>query len=291
MDDHQVRHVALVSCRDLPEPDVDEPLLVAALKERGARVSVPAWDDPAESWERFDIAVVRSTWNYHRHPERFAEWIRDADSRTRLWNSAAAMLPNMHKRYLLQLADLGVPTVPTLLVSGDGPLDLTNRIAQREWEHVVVKPAISGGSFMTYSARNADELSAAEAAFAKRGDTDVLVQPYLSSVEEWGERSLVFVNGTLQHAVRKSPRFAGGQESVSRETVAVEDDERALAEATLAAAAELSGGAELLYARVDVARDHAGVPLLMELELIEPSLFLAQSPPTLASFAAAILAC
>jgi hypothetical protein len=114
-------------------------------------------------------------------------------------------------------------------------------------------------------------------------DRDALVQPYLPSVETHGERALVWIDGHFTHAVRKTPRWSGENESVS-DALAVEPDERALGELALAPLAS-----RLLYARVDVARDERGEPLLMELELIEPSLFLAQHASALSRFVDAII--
>jgi hypothetical protein len=110
-----------------------------------------------------------------------------------------------------------------------------------------------------------------------------MVQPYVRSVDGHGERCLVFLDGELSHAIRKNPRFADGHESVSG-PVPVDADERAAAESILKLV-----NAPLLYARVDLARDEQGTPRLMELEVIEPSLFLMQHPPAIERFADAII--
>jgi hypothetical protein len=118
------------------------------------------------------------------------------------------------------------------------------------------------------------------AALTARGAA--LVQPYLRSVEEYGERSLVWIDGELTHAIRKQPRFAGDIERIQG-PLAIADDERAVAEAALAPVAD-----QILYGRVDLARDDAGQPVVMELELVEPSLFFAQHPGAAARYAAAL---
>ncbi|MBU6379453.1 MAG: hypothetical protein KJS95_13110, partial [Gammaproteobacteria bacterium] len=114
--------------------------------------------------------------------------------------------------------------------------------------------------------------------------SDLLVQPYLDSVDDYGERALVWIDGEFTHAVRKTPRFAGGVESVSA-ALPITAAERAVGEAALAA---LAGG-DLLYARVDVAPGADGSPVVMELELVEPSLFLLQHPPALQRLVDSIL--
>src|SRR5262249_55577206 len=137
------------------------------------------------------------------------------------------------------------------------------REAAGEWDTVVVKPAISAASLHTLRGDRNDAEGDAHLQ-ALLADRDVLVQPYLRSGEGVGERALVCIDGRLSHAVRKQPRFAAEDESVS-EALPIDEAERRLAEDALSTA-----GAPLLYARVDVARGEDGRPLIMELELIEP---------------------
>jgi glutathione synthase/RimK-type ligase-like ATP-grasp enzyme len=182
---------------------------------------------------------------------------------------------------LIELAARGVPVTPTELLSQGWNGSLTELCRSRGWPDVVVKPAVGAASFETYRYTdiNAD-VDAQVRGFASQ--RDLLVQPYLPSVEDHGERALVWIDGEFTHAVRKTPRFAGGVEVVS-EAIGISPAERALGEAALAPFA-----AELLYARVDVAPGFDGQPVVMELELIEPSLFLLQSPLALARLVAAV---
>jgi glutathione synthase/RimK-type ligase-like ATP-grasp enzyme len=273
----------IATCRPLPEPDVDEDLLLAALAERGVAARMAAWNDPDENWDAPIPTLLRSTWDYiHALPD-FEAWIARAAAAAPLWNPPQVLRGNLHKRYLLELAARGVPVVPTELVAQGAGGTLAGRLAARGWHDVVVKPAVGAGSFETH--RLADGASGAgEALLARLAATrDVLIQPYQSSVEAHGERALVWIAGTFTHAVRKSPRFADGVEQVSA-ALPVSAAERAVGEAALAPLA-----AQLLYARVDVAPDAAGQPQVMELELVEPSLFLLQSPPALARLADAIV--
>jgi hypothetical protein len=154
---------------------------------------------------------------------------------------------------------------------------------ERGWERVVIKPAISAASYRTLSAGH-DDLERGETHLAALlAERDALVQPYLKSVEDPGERALVWVDGELTHAVRKRPRFAGDAESVAPEAVPISPAERDVA---LAAVAAVEG--PLLYARIDVANGPDGDPVVMEVELIEPSLFFAQGPRALERLVAAI---
>jgi glutathione synthase/RimK-type ligase-like ATP-grasp enzyme len=272
--------VALAGCRLLPEPDPDQPLLEAALQSRGLRAATLAWDDPGTDWTSARLTVLRSTWNYPHRPQDFLRWIDHTATVTELWNPPAVVHANIHKSYLLDLAERGVAAAPTRLIRRGSAVTL--REAAGEWGTVVVKPAVSAASLDTLRAESGSAEGEAHlrALVATR---DALVQPYLPSVEGTGERALVCIDGVLTHAVRKHPRFAAEDESVSG-ALPIADDERRLAERALATV-----DAPLLYARVDVARGADGRPLVMELELIEPSLFLMQHPPALERFADAIL--
>ncbi|MBI5595970.1 MAG: hypothetical protein HY928_07765 [Elusimicrobia bacterium] len=272
------RRVALATCRTLPEPDHDEAGLLGALRALGVEAETLAWDDPADDPARYDLCVVRSTWNYiHALPD-FLAWLERTAAAVRLANPPRLMAWNCDKAYLMELALQGVPIIPTRpFQRGAWP-----SLDGVPWEDLVVKPRVGAAS---YGARRfpPGRRDAAEAYLRETCPSrDMLVQPYVRSVDGHGERALVWVDGELTHAVRKQPRLAGGDESVSQ-ALSPEADERAFAERVLAPRRE-----GLLYARVDVARAEDGGLMLMELELVEPSLFLAQSPPALERFARAI---
>lgn len=276
------RRIGLVTCLGLPEPDPDAALLLDAVRARGVDAEWVAWDDPSADWASWHRLVVRSTWNYLHHHDAFLAWIDRASAATRLDNPGAILKWNAHKQYLLELKARGLPVVPTELVRRGGSLDLASLIERRGWTRAVVKPAVSAGSFGT-ERFDASSVERAQAAVDRMlPERDLMVQPYVASVEDYGERSLIFIDGELTHAIRKSPRFSGDRESVTG-PLPVAADEREVAGRVISAI-----GPSLLYARVDLARDEAGAPMLMELELIEPSLFLRQSPGALARLAEAI---
>ncbi|MCB9870694.1 MAG: hypothetical protein H6837_12620 [Planctomycetes bacterium] len=271
------RRVALVTCAELPEPDPDEELLLGALRAAGCAAELLAWDDEAADPGAFALCVLRSTWNYHLDPAGFARFLARAAACTRLCNDAGTVRANMHKRYLLELAERGLPTVPTVVGTRGQRMDLGAVCRAHGWGRIVVKPAISAGSYRTRAF--GDDQSAAAQAFLDQllADCDALVQPYMDSIHSHGERALVWIDGTWTHAVHKHPRFCEDDERVS-DAIPIEPAERDLAERTLAAAV---AGAPLLYARLDLLRDGDGAPRISELELIEPSLFLRQSPDAL----------
>ncbi len=271
--------LALATCRRLPEPDPDEKPLLAALRRLGVEAEMVAWEDRSVDYARFDACVIRSTWNYIHRLEEYLDWARRVSRRTKLLNPFKAVQWNTDKSYLHALELTGVSAVPTALVRRGEERSLRSLAARRGWGEVVVKPRIGAGSYATR--RFAPKNFAAGDRFLKRllRDRDALVQPYLSSVEGHGERSLIWIAGELTHAIRKNPRFSRDEEKVSR-AMPIEADERALAVKALKPYAK-----DLLYARVDLARDERGRPMVMELELVEPSLFLIQSPPALKLFA------
>jgi len=272
----------IATCRPLPEPDVDEEILLEALRARGIEVSVAAWNDPDERWDERVPTVIRSTWDYIHDLPAFRAWIERASKSAPLWNPAHVVIENLHKGYLLALERRGIAIVPTELVAARSRGLLADVLRARGWDDVVVKPAVGAGSFGTRRFRPEDG-AAGEHHFASLVvERDVLVQPYERSVEGHGERALVWIDGDFTHAVRKSPRFGEDPERVS-EAIAIEPDERALGEAVLA-----DHRGDLLYARVDVARDPEGRPRVMELELVEPSLFLVQHRGALERLAAGI---
>jgi len=275
-------NIALATALVLPEPDADEPLLVDALQRLGALGRTAAWDDPAVEWSGFDLCVVRSTWNYHLARDAFLAWAARTAAATRIANPLPVLRWNSHKRYLRDLEAAGLPVVPTEHLERGSARTLAQVRASRGWSDVVVKPAVSAGSWRTVRSRGADD-DAETHLRALLTDADAMVQPYVAAVDRRGERAIVAVDGAITHAVRKSPRFAGSDEHVDG-PVPVEADERALADAALRHA-----GGGLLYGRVDMVRDDAGRLLLMELEVLEPSLFLGFSAQALERFARAIV--
>jgi glutathione synthase/RimK-type ligase-like ATP-grasp enzyme len=275
--------VALATCANLPEPDADLEPLLDALRAAGLSAEALAWDDPCASFAGARATLLRSTWNYSERLDEFLAWVDRTAAATALYNPRATVRWNAHKRYLLDLQARGIPVVPTVVLPRGDATPLAHVAEQRGWTDVVVKPAVSGGSRETLRVRPGEAARGEAHLRVLVAREDVLLQPYLPSVEGHGERAIVTIEGTPTHAVRKSPRFIGDAEHVS-EAVAIEADEARLAAQALAAAPEA-----VLYGRVDVARDGAGRPCVMELELIEPSLFFTQAPDALRLYVDAVV--
>jgi glutathione synthase/RimK-type ligase-like ATP-grasp enzyme len=265
----------VATCMTLPEPDVDQAPLAAALDRAGVTHSLLAWDDPHVDWDAPVPTIIRSTWNYVHDIDAYLAWVDRTAAAAPLWNPPAIVRGNVNKRYLLELARRGVPVVPTTLVERGGAIEPPR-------ERVVIKPEVGAGSVNTRVFAAGDREAIAHcAAITARGAA--LVQPYLASVDDYGERSLVWIDGELSHAIRKSPRFTGDAETVTG-PFPIAPEEREVALAALAPVAD-----QILYGRVDLARDPKGQPVVMELELVEPSLFFAHHPPAADRFVMALL--
>ena len=264
----------VATCRTLPEVDVDEAPLMSALAAAGFDAQLVAWDDPAADWDAPVPTIIRSTWNYALHLDAFLAWVDRAAAAAPLFNPPDIVRANVRKRYLLELAQRGVPVIRTILL---GRCDHLPAMAGR----FVIKPEVGAGSLDTRVFDVLDDDARAHAAhITARGHA--LIQPYVRSVEQYGERSVIYIDGELTHEIRKSPRFSGDDESVTG-PFPIADDERAVAEAALAPYRD-----RIMYGRVDMARGDDGQPMVMELELVEPSLFFAKHPPALDRYIAAL---
>jgi hypothetical protein len=280
--------VAFATCADLPGgwPDDQE-----AARLIGAEFV--AWDDPTVDWEAYDRVVLRSVWDYSRRPEEFLGWCAAVGSE-RLRNPPDLVAFNLDKRYLGELA---AATAPTAFVGPGDPLpELSGE--------VVVKPNVSAGARNTGRfgpAAHGDALALIER--IRASDRVALVQTYLAEVDRSGETALVLIAGELSHVLRKRPVLrdegvapvAPGPMGVA--AAMLEDDlvvageadatQREFANAVLAEVTDRFGTP--LYARVDVAADADGRPVLMELEAIEPCLYLDLCPGSAERFARAAL--
>ncbi|WP_435280455.1 ATP-grasp domain-containing protein [Streptomyces koelreuteriae] len=271
--------------------DQDLPVLADALREAGAETAVVFWDDPDVDWAGFDLVVIRSTWDYSWRAEEFTAWAERCAKATRLANPVDIVRWNADKRYLGLLAEAGVPAVPTRYFAPGDPVDLPDD------HEYVVKPTSGAGA--RYAARYpAGERDAALRQVERmhaEGFT-VMLQPYLTSIDTHGERALQFYGGRLLHASRKGAVLAPDT-PYDADKIAHPDlrpweptpAEVAVAERALAAV-PLSGDQELLYARVDLVTGPDGEPCVMELELIEPNLFLWLHPESVPRVVEAVLA-
>lgn len=279
--------LALATCAEYPDLIEDDQQLRKSLAERGADVTAASWDDAAIDWAAFDLVVIRSTWDYYHRVEEFLEWVRRVSAVTRLENPANLVTWNAHKGYLEELQVRGVPVVPTEMLAQGSAHELGKVLRKRGWGEAVVKPAVSAGSEGTIrlTLREAEEHQGHLDTLLAKGD--VLVQPFVESVTQGGERSLIFFEGRYSHALKKQaapgdfrvqPQF-GGIITPDQPPQRVKDLARSILEA-----AEV----DPLYARVDLVRIGEKWKLI-ELELIEPLLYFDTDPKAVHRFVDAIL--
>ena len=265
--------IALVTCERPSERDEDVDFLAPALRRKGAEVETPAWADPRIDWGSFDLLKLSSPWDYHERPDEFRSWLRSVARSSNLQNPLPIVEWNLDKRYLRELDAGGVATIPTVWSEPGGEGAAVEELDRLGWERIVIKPVVD------LNAMNLVRVPAELAGpMLERYERSVLLQPYLPSLEGAGELSLVFIAGSFSHALRKLPArgdfrvqpIYGGTHEPAEPT----SSEREIAERAVAL-----GPGDPLYARVDIVAGDAGQALVIELELIEPSLYLDVSPP------------
>lgn len=264
--------IAFVSAAPFRDLDEDLPLLLEAATQRGIEAEIAHWDDPAVDWSTYDSVIVRSCWDYITRRDEFLAWTASVPT---LHNSHDVISWNTDKIYLRQLEAAGVPIIETRW-------DIATDDDIGEHDEWVVKPTVSAGSKDTARWTSRDDVYAHSAELVAAGRTS-MTQPYIASVDDEGETAMIFFDGTFSHAIRKGAilakgegvrqdRDGRGENPLAREP---SDAQHSVAAQALAATDEILGrSAGLMYARVDLVTAADGSPLVIELELTEPSLFL-----------------
>lgn len=263
--------IALATSAALPGLSPDDRHLLLALRRLGVAAEPVVWEDPHHDWKTSRACVIRSTWDYAYRRASFLGWAQRVARDIPLWNSAAMVEWNTHKRYLLDLADRGVPTVPTRILHAGPASRLSAVMEQAGWSDVILKAAVAQTG--RYLLRVPPGRLAAGQRHLHRlqPHEDMLMQPFLPGVTEEGETSIVFVEGEISHAVRKRP--AAGEFRVHDDYGGtVERATPTAAQGDVATRAVRAAGEPLLYARVDLVPGPTG-PVVMELEVVEPDLF------------------
>ena len=289
------RSIALVSGAEARHHDTDLSFIVRALGDRGVIAEIVDWDNAATDWSQFEAAIVRSPWDYHRRYPEFLAWLTKVSAATTLHNSADVIMWNTDKEYLVELAEAKIPIIPTTYVRS--PEDIERISLEGMLEHdIVVKPTVSAGSNNTERHEESPVKAAAHLGGLLDAGKVAMVQPYQRFIDERGETGMVYFNGRFSHAFRKGAILATGENTknglfVEEEITArdASDEERYIGDDVMRFLNKKFGSLPL-YARVDVVRGSAGVPVLMELELAEPSFFLHTSRDSAERFAAAVLA-
>lgn len=268
--------IAIAACADLPSGSKDDQLLIAELNKLGATATALPWDQIVIS--NFDAVILRSSWDYHFHIEKFKNWVLQfRGSRTLLLNSPELVIWNCNKSYLAELQEESINIVPSFFVAEDlTEAEILNEISLRGWKQLVVKPTISATAHLTFKCDAEDLIQKINLV---KKHSSALVQPYLSNVESQGEASLIFFNDEVpefSHAIVKRPKHGdfrvqpdfGGQ----LESITPSPELLAMAKRCFGVVVD-----DWIFARVDIL-NWESEPMLGELEMIEPNLFFEHSP-------------
>ncbi|MEV0798585.1 hypothetical protein AB0I34_12885 [Kribbella sp. NPDC050281] len=278
------KRIALATSADHAELHAHDLPLVDALRAAGLDPVAKVWTDPSVDWSAYDGVLLRSVWDYHLRYDEFTEWLALVDKGgVPVFNDSGLVRWNGDKRYLLELRERGVAIVPSQIAAG---ACLREVVAGLDGEEIVIKPTVSETARLTVrGVAGSPELTQA---IDELPDIVYLVQPFLPEIQTDGEWSLMFIDGEFTHAVVKRPAARdyrvqeeyGGHATVTEPSPDIlENAQRALATA----------GPRPAYARVDGVVVN-GRFLLMELELIEPNLYLTQSPEATHKLAATVAA-
>jgi O-ureido-D-serine cyclo-ligase len=287
--------IALVTARAARGLDDDMPPLEDALRRAGADYQVVDWDDQSIDWSKFAVTVLRSTWDYSARLKEFLEWAKRAAAVTTLLNPPEVIRWNIDKHYLGELAQEGVPVIPSEFVEpgADATKALAIFLTNHDPNEFVVKPAVGAGSrdVFRYGPKEL-YVAATHAQKLLSENRSVVFQPYLDRVDAEGETALIYFDGELSHAICKGPMLQRGQADVQGLFKAERITPRQPSEDEIKVGAQVIGAMPetLLYARVDLIRDSTGKPNVLELELTEPSVFLTHADDSADRFARRILA-
>ena len=292
----QPRRVALARCSTLPDWEVDDLPLHRALEALGVECLQPSWDDPSFSWASCDLVIPRLTWDYQDRAEDFLLWLARVDKESQLLNPLPLIRWNIDKRYLRALSETGLIETPESVwfpkQPADAPLpELAQICAERGWRRAFLKPVIGATAQGTlrFDADQPEGLEAARAHLTrwlpKRG---MILQRYHEEVEREGEFSLIYFDGSFSHGVQKIP--VSGDYRV-QDDYGASDHPWSPPEDWQKRCLTLLQGLTVcpLYMRFDFLRGQAGEPRLIELELIEPSLFFRHDDAAAGRLAASIL--
>lgn len=277
--------ILCATCESIPHLTEDDQALLAPLEVRGIEGRAAVWSDSSVDWSAADGVLIRSCWDYHLRIEEFLSWIAQLErAGVRVWNPPSMLRWNANKNYLRDLERKGIPVVPTLWP--EGSFLLWEQMVEMGWQKAVVKPRVSATAYRTQlvTAETTDHGQDLIEDLAR--GPGAMVQEFMAEVRSRGEWSLIFFSGRYSHAVIKRPKsgdfrvqhdFGGSEESTEPPRPVIEAASRAVA------AVE----AVPLYARVDGV-ERNGRFLLMELELLEPALFLKLGTGAAERFAQAI---
>jgi glutathione synthase/RimK-type ligase-like ATP-grasp enzyme len=251
----------------------EDDMLLTFLQSKGINIVKEIWNDPNVVWANYDTAIIKSPWDYFDHIKDFYSWLECMDLlNIRLLNPSSVLRWNADKHYLADIKDAGLKVTPTIFLSKDEPFALSDFFVTFNTDKLIVKPVVSGGAKNTLKVTSENAEDIGHKLEQLLNDEDFIVQPFLREIEKDGELSFLFFGGKFSHAVlKKAAKGDFRVQSTFGGSVHVQEpslETIAKAQAYLDVFAP-----DCLYARVDVVMIDADL-VLMELELIEPYLFL-----------------
>lgn len=288
-----VTSIAVITAAAAADNDTDLPLLHRALDDAGLAHQLVLWDDPGVDWSSYGVLLIRSTWDYVERINDFLGWIDRVAPLGTLHNPAPALRWSLDKHYLGEMAALGIPTVPTVYVAPHDPANATLPAWAADW--VVVKPTISAGSRDTdrYRSGETQAIEAHVRRITESGRT-AMIQPYLDRVDQAGETAMLYFGAAFSHAARKGPLLSTQRTEVAGLYLREEISARLPSPEELSVADQVNRWitrrfGPLTYARIDLL-PHTDGPMVLEVELVEPSLFLETEPGAAARLVATLAA-
>ncbi|MEC8381853.1 MAG: hypothetical protein VXZ96_16100 [Myxococcota bacterium] len=270
-------NIALASCDNLPDWEVDDRPFHMALEQSGHKYTVISWTAQVD-WSQYDAVLIRTTWDYTQKPKQFLQWAQNVSQVSHLLNPYPVLKWNLNKTYLAQLSNQGVSIAPSYWITKHNPVQLEPIFEDHNEQHWFLKPIVGACAESTLRFHRSEVASAQALIESKLDDGGMILQPYIKSVEQDGEFSLIFIDGQPSHAVQKIP--VQGDYRVQDDfgasdyAIPVPKGLQALADTVWAA---LPFERKPLVARLD-ALNWNGTWVLNELELIEPSLFFRHGP-------------
>ncbi len=268
----------------------DDAYLATELETVGHNIDTVFWDDPKQDWRDDLLYINRCTWDYHLDPAKFYDWLNFVkDKNLHLLNSPDIIIKNISKKYLLGHEE----SIPTTFLEHEQIDTLNDVIHQLDYDELVIKPAIGASGYLTYKLHKSNlnlSIICEIMSLYRQLKRDMIIQPYLSEIETFGEYSLIFFKDEFSHAIHKLPSIGEYrvQSRYGGQTKLVEDIDHHIivqAQKILARLGEIP-----LYARVDGIWDGENFTL-GELELNEPYLWFQSYPPAINKFIKKIERC
>jgi len=282
-----MKKIAFITSEDDPNLSKDDQLAIQPLFQLGYQVFPLIWDNPLESAEIFDALIFRSCWNYHRKFSQFLSWVEQLKRlNIPILNPVDISLWNLDKKYLLELENKGILIPQTYSISRAAPLNeqtIKSILKKIDASHLVIKPSVSLNGHDTYLLPSHDEQAIIKALNSLPAEHDILVQEFIPEIKSSEEISLIFFNNKFSHAIRKTPsqqefrihsEYGGSRSPFQPDLALIQQGEKILE----------TVGQRLLFSRVDVIENKNGA-VLIELEIIDPMLFLGYSPQAPQRFA------